>query len=584
MIRKFLLLAVACAGATAMAQVPTLNWTSLIDSYTSSSDTPNSVVMSSDGNILALAAFGSLTAEDIVDFNGTEIGSGTATTSLSANNNGIIVKVSPDDGSCLWSVYTKFCDITIGSCDIAPTDDGGAVVSLKMRYPEGYADDVPCLVDASGNETSLGIWNSGYRVYYPVFVKIDGDGTVEWVKKFDVDVSAQANATTYNEGTPDGVDPYGIAVDDDGNIYIGGLYRTTLIFTNAYNGHVTITPHNVVDWSGDSQTTCGDMFIVKLDNEGNYVDHIVSTGAVQRDMVTSLLYDNGKLYFAGNIRGENDITEVNIGGASFVPNSLDNILVGAIDVNDFSVDWANVFVAYPTSSNSHTTQIKNLEMIDGDLYVMGHLVGGFGPAGSSSASIESSGTMQEGFLIQYNANNGAWINGVCNQKSIGGYYGVFKNDNGMYVYGYTLGGVFIDVCDESTWSITNSISLISSTTMTAWPSIYNDGSLYSLSRCRGSATYNGSDVTTSSTDWGILISSWDMNNMVSSSSIVQANPSYNVIAQNGGVRIETDEDVDINIFNTAGQMLYAGKASTGTNFIPLSKGIYLVNDVKVIVQ
>ena len=581
--KRLLFVSLAACALGAMAQGPSLTWTKLIDGPCG--DTPNSLIESSDGKIIAFCNFGSRTDDSPVYYDGVEVGKGCATTANSDNCNALILKTDLD-GTKLWSVYSNAGDLSLGSSSMAATADGGAVVALKMRYASEYPDKYPLFVDASGSNWTIDTWNTGYRVYYIVILKIDGSGDIEWMKKAEVDISPEEAATTYSTGTPDAVDPYAVAVDDNNNIYIGGRYRKTMVFTNSTNGCVTLTPHNTEGWNGGSQKVNGDMFLVKLDSNGNYLKHLTAKGINARDQITNLIYDNGKIYFAGNMQAAEANTPITIGKtATVTPTTLDDIFIGCADTT-LNVSWATTITAYGASDGTHITQMKNMELVDGHLYVMGHVKGGFGPFGSTEASIASTETPQEGFIIKCNATDGTWVGGATNGKSIGGYYGMVKDENSVFVFGYKLGTIFLDEYDETSWEKAREYDLITGGGLsTAWSSLHLGDNLYTFTRCNSAASsYYNSDVTTTSEGWGNIIACWNIADLTSGTAQTAANAETYIYGTEGGVKIVTADTLKVKIYNTLGQEIYNGEASTGSNFIALAQGVYVVNDTKVIVR
>lgn len=578
---KKLVLIASIAAWSLGASAQELNWARTIDS--SNSESPNSIIESADGGLLTFCNFGSRSDGNPVYYNGKQVGAGCATMANSDNYNALVMKLD-SNGELLWNVYSNSGDLTINSSNIAATADGGAVLALKMRYASGYPEKYPKFTDADGSEWTLENWNTGYRVQYIVILKIGNLGDIEWVKKVEVDTKPEELASYYTEGTPDGVDPYAIAVDAEQNIYIAGRYRKTLVFTNANNGTVTLTPHNVAEWDGDPQDTNGDLLLVKMDNEGNYVDHITSKGIIARDQIVDMLYDNGKLYFAGNMKSNDGTTVVSIDGKNVTPTLYDDIVIGCIDVAGFTAEWISTIQAFPASNGKHTTQVKRLQMIDNELYVMGHIVGGFGANGAAQASIASTGTMQEGFIVKYSATDGSWLGGAVNGKSIGGYYGAFKSNNTLYAFGYKLGSIFLDIYDESSWERTRDIEIISGGGMsTAWSCLKQGNTLYTFTRSNSdTSTFYNSDVTTETQGWGNILASWNVENLASAIQSATADGNTRIYGEEGGVKIVCNEATDVAIYNTVGQIVYSGKAAEGSNFVSLPQGVYIVNDKKVI--
>lgn len=139
-----------------------------------------------------------------------------------------------------------------------------------------------------------------------------------------------------------------------------------------------------------------------------------------------------------------------------MPSSFDDILIGEIDTN-LDVKWAKLITAFGASDSKHTTQTKNMDYINGSLYLSGMMKGGFAPYGEEKARIASKSTPLNGFVIKCDASNGEWLGGVsADEQGIGGYFGVAKGkENNLYAYGYSWAtpnkGICLTTIDESSW-------------------------------------------------------------------------------------------------------------------------------------
>ena len=79
-------------------------------------------------------------------------------------------------------------------------------------------DKTPAFKDAKNNTVTIQNWNTGYRTYYAVLLKVSSEGVIEWNKYIEIDNSPEAAATYYTEGTPDGIYPYATTTDENGNM------------------------------------------------------------------------------------------------------------------------------------------------------------------------------------------------------------------------------------------------------------------------------------------------------------------------------------------------------------------------------
>ena len=356
----FLLLCISLVSmTTALADETTgfsFNWAKTIDS--NSSDSPRTLNFSSDGNILALANFGS-TSDTEVRFDGTAIGDGAPYEGSSANNNVLFAKITPD-GELLWKVISNWGDFSAANSSFAPTADGGAIIVMKMRHTNRDAAGNGILLalnDATGNAIELK-WEkpADLWAYQGVMARIDGDGKVLWTKLISVDTSAQPAATSESAklGTTDGADFKTISVDEDGNIYLGVSLRKTVTFSSSTGDNVDIEPTNTANWNGSSTSDAGNMCIVKLDSEGNYVDHFMPEGNTGVESIHGMRIDRNNIYFVATATSpESGNGNLTIGSTSLALTEFDDIVLGSINT-DMEPNWAVCYPAYGCIEDQNT--------------------------------------------------------------------------------------------------------------------------------------------------------------------------------------------------------------------------------------
>lgn len=589
--KRFILSTLIAAGAISGFGAGTestlsYQWSYLIDT-SSSQDCASSLILLKDGLPVSFNHFGSKTAEDAITFAGVTIATGAATTSTSDNRNLLIIKHG-EDGKALWTVYTKEGYVDSANGNIAPTSDGGIVALLKVRSSNNEDLTTPVFVDSNGTHSVTG-WNTSACIYNMVALKISYAGLIEWIRPFDQSQLAIGKASS---DIKDAVTPYAICVDSDDNIYIGGNFRTPIVAKGEKNGCFAFTPRNVDNYTGDSQTSAGGMFLIKLNSQGEYLDNLKISGSDTRDQISKLEYADGKIYFCGNILGSKD-DKVTIGGKELVlPNEFDNIAYGALGT-DLAADYVGLVKAYGASDGKHTTQLKNLKIINGDMYMLGAVKGGFGSESSSSPLITTSGTMLEGFALKCNAADGIFKSAHIYGTGISAYNNVFRYNNNTYLYGYrmnaTEGVVLEKFSDDDTWTpaADGKRSIV---TGGGAPIAYGaafdikNKKLYTLSRGNNTFGFYGTEVKSEKPQsFGGLICAYSLDgNTTSVSSPIES--SFKIINVQGGIEISTSGDSMVTINTLSGINLYNAEVKAGTISIPLASGIYLVNGHKITVK
>ena len=419
-------------------------------------------------------------------------------------------------------------------------------------------------------------------------LKISENGVIEWIRPFD---QSQLPVGLAEADILDGITPYGICVDDEDNIYVGGNYRTPIIAWGAKNSCFVIEPRSVADYTGNSQNAAGGMYLIKLDSEGNYLNHLKSSGTDTRDQVCGLDYNDGKVYFFGNIQGaEGDI--VTIGDKDVtLPNDLDNIMYGSVN-KDMTVNYVGLVKAHVASDGKQTLQCKNIRAIDGGLYLLGSIKGGLGFVAGESALVETSGTMLQGFALKCDAANGELKSGHIYEEGISAYMGMFKNEGTICLYGYrmnaTEGCVLESFSSDDNWTYAETDGKVSLMLGGGSPIAYGcafeptSKMLYVMARGNKAFTFFGTDEESEAPQgFGGILTAYalDSNTVNVASTMEEA---FTVAAEKGGVNV-TGNSVRVVVVNAAG-MTEADQVVDGTEFIALPAGIHMVNDRKVVVK
>lgn len=329
------------------------------------------------------------------------------------------------------------------------------------------------------------------------------------------------------------------------------------------------------------------MCIVKLDSEGNYVDHFMPEGNTGVESIHGMRIDGNNIYFVATATSpESGNGNLTIGSTSLALTEFDDIVLGSINT-DMEPNWAVCYPAYGCiEDQKHTTQVKNLNLIDGYLYVTGAVKGGFGND-NSGENFTTVGKSLEGFIIKADAENGNWIAGAAHGEGISGYFASIKAGEDIYAYGYTLSqAVYVRRFLPETSSLEEPINLVTGGgALTAWDAIADTENIYSFSRCNSNeSSFLGSDFTTTTTGWGAILSSFALPSSSVGDIAAGNDAQFRAIGGNNEIIVSLAVPADIKVYNLSGICVADINASAGTTSIPVAQGFYIVNGVKVLVR
>ncbi len=377
------------------------------------------------GNLLVCGQMGSTSADQSLLFGDATIGTGTNYAGNSANQGLVVAKLSAD-GNLIWSMQSTQGEVSSNEVQLAATADGGAVVFANMRHSEGYTDQKPALKDALGNTTEIDWTTEGTRNYRGVVFKLNADGEIQWLKQITANTTADAetypkwNQSSRNIGQ--GIYTYDIAVDNAGNIFLGGRQTAAITIDN-----VTIEPHNVATWTGNASSV-GNMYIIKLDSEGNYLKHFVSTGASTYDNVERFLVVGNSLYVGGLIQGLKD-TEVSLGDkAVTATNTYVSPYLALLDT-DLNVEWLSYT---PSTVSGSAWQMYTIAYASNRLYLLGSAKYGI-TIGETTYTNNATSHAREPWIIQFDTDGNPTACNVINANQHG-FFGIYEGTDGnLYV-------------------------------------------------------------------------------------------------------------------------------------------------------
>lgn len=99
-----------------------------------------------------------------------------------------------------------------------------------------------------------------------------------------------------------------------------------------------VAKSSIDSWGGDSQNVVGDMFLVKLDSKGYYLNSIVNDGIVDCAFLDKVAYNDGKLYLDGRVRSVGN--EITFGGVKVdASKDFQTQLLLSVNTEDLSVNY-----------------------------------------------------------------------------------------------------------------------------------------------------------------------------------------------------------------------------------------------------
>jgi len=433
-----LLLGLAATAMMTSAQNPTLLWANNFnyqnDGGAMLANIGYNITMAADGNLFVFNDCGTTLDSQIITFGDQQVGIGTNHGSTSYNHSMVLVKANALTGEPIWSVYSTVGDGASNNGLVAATSDGGAYIVAKLRHTNGQETNKIEFVDATGNHTTLD-WEltDANRFYQVAILKIDANGAIKWYKMINVDNAPVPDATTTY--TSDAIALGDIAVDDNGNLYVGGRFTTSISFENG----PTYTSQSSEGWNGSVQTTRGDLFIAKFDENGDFMDCLVQQGVTTSANIAALTAHQGKIYFAGYTESINTLMLGNIELAAGLGENYRDLLVGCMDT-DLNVEWAKTF------ADDYKGAIYNklaINVIGDNMWVSGKVRTSI--SDDQGNSFVSTTNMRDGMLLCLNKQDGSWLKATAYGTNQSGFNGVFQakdDDESLYAYGHTLMGNF----------------------------------------------------------------------------------------------------------------------------------------------
>ena len=387
----------------------------------------SNMALANDGGLFIVGQAGSTSTDQNILFGDEVIAQGTNYSGNSANQGLVFSKIDAD-GTVTWTVATTNGEAANNESWVAATPDGGAVVFTNLRHTEGYLSDRVALLDGKGVSHEIAWDIDSERNFRGLVFKVDAQGGIEWMRELVMNTTADAETypkwSQASRNIGQGIYAFALDVDNEGNIFVGGR----MVAAMTVDG-VTIQPHNVSTWNGNAQTSVGNLFIVKLDDKGNYVSHIVTEGASTQENVRALKVVGNKLYMFAWIQGLAG-SEFSLGGQAATAGNTNGALCLAELDTDLNVEWLKY---HESTVSGSAWQMPTMNVIGDKIYLMGTAKFGL-KIGETTYTNTPTNKARQSWLVQLNANNGEAL--ACTVLATGkmqmqhGFFGAYEGQDG----------------------------------------------------------------------------------------------------------------------------------------------------------
>lgn len=548
-ILSLLALAAITLSANAALNQTSVKWFSLLDA--TAPDMGIDMTMA-DGSLYYLSCVGSVvgngdTGQDhgytdptaSIYYNNTRVATGAAYQGAGYNNNFNLLKTDLN-GQFLWNVYSTSGEISSNNGGVVPAADGGVYVACVIRHTDNLRTEPIRFTDATGEVTTID-WRlpsqEHKRWWQGLLMKVSADGEILWHRLISVSNAPQPDATgEADQLTTSAFFISGMEADGQGNFYLAGRYVNPVTFDTP-SATLTLTPHNTAGWDGDAQKTRGDLFVVKLNSEGQLTGSLTTTGRAYAESSPVIFRTGSDLIVNAMVTGTDDgDCAITLDGQTLaLPDGNQSMITARVGA-DLSVKWVRLFRGAPVSTRSSVLQSNCINVVGNAVYLTGQ--GNFSLTDDTGQHTiaTSTGNIREGYIIKLDAVTGDWLAATLSKtgalaglNGIACYSGGFEdNDGHFYAYGYTFAadtstpeyfsyGVVLAAHDATTLEPAERVSLISRGSMsTSQTFIARGNMLYTLSRGRdsGMETYAllpiGGEQTYATRNWAVLCGAFEL--------------------------------------------------------------------------
>ncbi len=575
---------------------PVFQWAAYSNSESSMTTTPGVVKKNMDNDVFVFGNFSSkestLTAHyQWVSSTGNtqdvETPAGAPNTATSSNSNLYLYKLNKN-GSFQWQVTSSMGDVATGNSAVTPTKDGGAFLALKVRHTnrnENGNNILLRLVDNKGSVTDVNWEYPDLWAYQGVFVKIDNEGKIEWTKIIPVNIDP-IQVDGKSKDVPDGFSFYDLAEDENGNLYLGGTYVKPITF-----GTEVFSPHNAEGWNGDTQISTGDLFLVKLSASGSHIWNLRTSGQTTFESVKSICYSKGYLYLLGNLTGDGS-DRISLGSYSMTPTDKVDAFITKVSVQDASVVWAKHFIGLPSdAAQGGRLKIASIDADDSSVYACGSFTGHIASASGDKllTNTTTQGKTLRGFIIGLDATAGPYQSGVetiVTPTGISEISQTFVYGQKVQAVGYDMsaGMVLVSFGLDLT-AMSAPFYLLKGSTPTSYTATLVDNLLIAFGRTRGAVTFTGTTETKNLTAFSGVLSAYLLPKMHTATDVTETQDILRAFSvASGELTLFCSEQQEVSVYTVYGVNIFRQVVAPGTTTLSLPKGIYIVNEKKVMVR
>ncbi len=430
----------------AQNEAPEGLWGNMLDSSTSGGDQASGIAVGPDGTSYWLTTMGSTASSPDILLNNELLFKGEPYSSGNSQTNNLCLLAFNENGAKKWLISSTSGDYANNQGDVAVDADGNVVFTAKVRHGD-FLDKQINIVDAYGTVTEFG-GTTDRRSCNLLVAKASADGKLLWHRYVTFSTVPGADAT--KDFIADGFKSTALAVDPQGNIYVGGNYSADMTV-----GDVTLKAANIADWSGDSQKSSGNMFILKFASDGSFVDSAIGSDGITMSQISALEWSGNSLYVMGTAQGSASMT---FGGKEITPAPLMSIVLGKLDAA-LNADWMRCLPGSEVAG-ACVMQNSSITVVGSTLWFTCMFNGKISDALDSDKFVASVGKApREGCLIKIDALSGEWLAGTTSRAAeftpataktgLQGYLKVLQNVNApakCYVIGYVMNatvGIFL---------------------------------------------------------------------------------------------------------------------------------------------